>query len=388
VRLIYFVHNLNDPAVAKRVAMLNAAGIDVCAAGFWRGTPPQARTQGWNGLALGESFDAKLVHRACLSLKHAVASARLVRALGKADLVMARNLEMLVIAAAVGARLGVPIIYEVLDIHRLLVRDNFPGRLLRHVERTLMRRVSLLLISSPAFLTAYFEPLQFRALRLKTALFENKVLELGGARRAEKIAVPPGPPWRIGWLGMLRCEKSLAMLARLAASRPDLVRVEIYGQPSREVGEMLQNGLPASVRFGGAYQPSDLARLYGSVHFNWAIDYFEEGLNSRWLLPNRIYEGGHHNVVPLALQGTETASWLSALGLGVIFNDPAKELESFLENLSPGSYCRFKCASLSVSRTAFVARQSECDRLGRLLRQACGWKERELPPVGGTMVLP
>lgn len=388
VRLVYFVHNLNDPAVAKRVTMLHAAGMELSVAGFWRGTLPPAQIQGAQTLSLGESFDAKLAHRACLSLKHAAASARLARAIGAADLVMARNLEMLVIAAAVGARLDVPIVYEVLDIHRLLLRRDVPGRILRHVERALMRRVSLLLVSSPAFLAAYFEPFQFRGSRPKAALIENKVLELESAPAAEVVALPPGPPWRISWLGMLRCEKSLCLLSRLAARRPDLVQVGIFGRPSREVDKMLGQGLPGVVRFGGAYQACDLARLYGSVHFNWAIDYFEEGLNSRWLLPNRIYEGGRHNAVPLALEGTQTATWLRALGVGVFFSDPDRELESFLESLTPDAYSRLKAASSGAPRRAFVAGQDECDRLGRLLRQARARNERDVPLAGSRIALP
>ena len=32
----------------------------------------------------------------------------------------------------------------------------------------------------------------------------------------------------------------------------------------------------------------DLPRIYAEAHFVWAIDYFEAGGNSDWLLPNRL----------------------------------------------------------------------------------------------------
>jgi succinoglycan biosynthesis protein ExoL len=371
VRVVYFVHNLNDPAVAKRVTMLKAAGVDTFLVGFWRGT--RLEIMGAEVFPLGESFDAKLTHRAFLSLKSALLPGRLVEAIGCADLLMARNLEMLVIAAAVSGKLSVPLVYEVLDIHRLLVPGHAAGVVLRWVERALMRRVALLLVSSPAFLTTYFERFQFGDQRPVTALIENKLLELGHAPvYPEETMLAPGPPWRIGWLGMLRCRKSLAMLLKLAARRPDLLQVEIYGRPTKEISEDLAKGLPPSVRFGGAYRPLDLARLYGGMHFSWAIDYFEEGLNSQWLLPNRIYEGGYYNVVPLALSGTETAHWLKGLGLGVLLHDPEKEVELFLERLTPEAYLRLIYVSAAAPREAFTAGQSECDRVGRLLRQAAG----------------
>ena len=57
------------------------------------------------------------------------------------------------------------------------------------------------------------------------------------------------------------------------------------------------------LRFDGAYRnPEDLAAIYGEVHFSWAIDFFEEGLNSSWLLPNRLYEGCRYGAVPIAMR--------------------------------------------------------------------------------------
>lgn len=297
---------------------------------------------------------------------------------------MARNLEMLAVATAVGRKMGVPVAYEVLDIHRLML--GALGGLLRSIERGLMRDIALLLVSSPAFLKSYFERFQFHACRPRTALIENKVLNLEPEASlppaVPRTAPQPGRPWRIGWLGMLRCRKSLAILSRLAARRPDLVRIEIFGRPTKEVSDDLKWNLPDEVYFGGAYQPGDLADIYGRMHFNWAIDYFEEGLNSRWLLPNRLYEGGCHDVVALALNSTETAQWLRRLGLGVVLDDPEKELENFLEKLTPLDYLKLRQAAVSAPREAFQAGRGECDRLGRLLRAAIGGREPSLELAG------
>ena len=43
------------------------------------------------------------------------------------------------------------------------------------------------------------------ALRLPTLLDENKVLDLTGRPAAEAAGPPPGRPWRIGWMGAIRC---------------------------------------------------------------------------------------------------------------------------------------------------------------------------------------
>jgi succinoglycan biosynthesis protein ExoL len=80
------------------------------------------------------------------------------------------------------------------------------------------------------------------------------------------------------------------------------------------------------VSYEGTYRnPDDLAAIYSGVHLSWAIDYFEAGQNSKWLLPNRIYEGCLHGAVPVALQGTETAAFLRANGIGIVLPDTAPE---------------------------------------------------------------
>jgi succinoglycan biosynthesis protein ExoL len=372
VRLVYFVHNLNDPAVARRLAMLKAAGVETLVAGFWRGSPPPREIEGAKAVALGQSHDARLLHRAFLTVKNALFPSLLPDEVAGADLLMARNLEMLAIAVSASRRMRRPrVAYEVLDIHRLLLAPNIAGRCLRAVERALMRKVRLLLVSSPAFLREYFERFQFG--QIETALLENKILELErGPAEQSGFSLAAGPPWRIGWLGMIRCRRSLEMLCNLARKRPELLEVRIFGRPTRELSQDIDRITPSlpGVMYGGAYAPDDLPALYRQTHFNWAIDYYEENANSLWLLPNRIYEGGRHGVIPLALQGTETARWLAGLGLGASFRDPELELESFLDGLTPERYREMKRACSGAPRAHFAAGQSDCDRLGHLLSRA------------------
>ena len=47
------------------------------------------------------------------------------------------------------------------------------------------------------------------------------------------------------------------------------------------------------VSFGGAYQQDELAAMYAGVHFMWSVDHADKELNSKWLLPNRLYEGNY-----------------------------------------------------------------------------------------------
>jgi succinoglycan biosynthesis protein ExoL len=217
-----------------------------------------------------------------------------------------------------------PVVYECLDIHRLMLRRDFVGRGMRTVERAMARDASLLLTSSPAFVTEYFEP--YGQFDKPVLLVENKVLFDGGARGRNPAlaASETGGSLRIGWFGALRCRRSLSALAALTRRTAGGVEVVLRGTPARIEFEDF-DGVVASephLRFEGPYRnPDNLATIYSEVHFAWAIDYFEAGRNSKWLLPNRIYEGCLHGAIPVALAGTETAALLARLHIGIILDD-------------------------------------------------------------------
>ena len=97
------------------------------------------------------------------------------------------------------------------------------------------------------------------------------------------------------WFGALRCTKSLELLAAFTRATQGRFEVVLRGRPARVEFDDFDGFVQAEphMRFEGAYRnPGDLPSIYGEVHFSWAIDFFEEGMNSNWLLPNRLYEGG------------------------------------------------------------------------------------------------
>lgn len=367
MKLAYFVHDLTDPAVARRVRMLKAGGADPVVLGFRREAQAPAAIEGAPAIDLGRTYDARLAHRAAATALTALSAGRLRDHLRGAEVVVARTLEMLAVAEAARRLAGsrARLVYECLDIHRLMLKPGGKGRALRAVERWLMRRADLLVVSSPAFLDAYFRPLQGVGgeLTIETLLVENKVLELEGSE-AMAAGPPPGPPWRIGWLGAIRCRRSLAILADLAVRRPDLVDIRIHGRPAYTEFDDFDAQLAAvpNLTFGGAYRAADLPRLYGETHFAWAIDYMEAGLNSDWLLPNRLYEASRHGAIPIALSGVQTGRYLRDLGFGLRLPDPA-DLEAALDALTPAAYGRLRAELAAIPVRTFVADVEDCRRL-------------------------
>jgi succinoglycan biosynthesis protein ExoL len=372
VKVVYFVHDLSDAAVHRRTRMLSRGGASVVPIGFRRSSEPKNEVAGIPAIELGLTFDGRLARRAVSVVGSLARLDRIAHHVRGADVVLARNLEMLVLAVRARNRYapGATIAYECLDIHRKLLSDRLDGRLLRGLETRLWNHVDLLLTSSPAFLRNYFVPRGFQS---PIRLVENKVLPVEGVQSKEPHPrPPPGPPWRIGWFGAIRCRKSLDILSSLTRAAGGGIEVIIRGRPSGASFpdfDTVTAGLPG-IRFGGPYRsPDDLPNIYGSVHFNWSIDYYESGQNSAWLLPNRIYEGSLYGAVPIALAGVETGRWLTERKVGVVLNDPVgRHLEDFFRSLDIEAFSELANHVNTLPRNNLVVSPSECCALVDALR--------------------
>ncbi|MGF6159331.1 succinoglycan biosynthesis protein ExoL [Ensifer sp. KUDG1] len=374
LKILYFAQDLADPAVRRRVLMLLAGGAQLTLAGFRRDANPLATIEGIVPVELGTTHDGRFVQRvgaiakSCLSLKQAL------RGVERPDLIIARNLDMLAIARMAVSLFGgdVPIVYECLDIHRLLLSPGIAGKTLRASERLLGREARLLITSSPAFVENYFRPLS--GISAPTMMLENKVLELDETDARPSVtaaAAPTDGPWRIGWFGALRCRKSLALLASFSRRMEGRFEIVLRGRPAyREFDDFdgfIQN--EPFMTFHGPYRsPEELGAIYSDVHFTWAIDFFEEGQNSKWLLPNRLYEGCRFGRVPIALRGTETARFLAIRGLGVLLDeaDPAA-LAALMGSMTSEIYDATSRRIAACAPETWIFNRSDCEGLVRRL---------------------
>lgn len=384
LRILLLAHDLADDSVGKRVAMLASGGAEVTLAGFRRTPEPVRSVAGCAETDFGQTRDAAFGERIRAVTRALLRLPRYRALFEESDLIWARTLEMLAIAVRGRALCSVapPILYESLDIHRLLLRHDLVGAALREAEGRLGRRASLLVTSSPAFVSNYFATRS--KLDLPVRLIENKVY-LGKndvpASLLSRVR-PPGPPWVIGWFGHIRCKESLRILTDVVRRNQGKVEVVIRGRPAFDDFERSISETPG-MRFLGPYKnPDDLDAIYREVHFTWAIDRFEHGLNSAWLLPNRLYEGGLYGCVPIADESVETGRFLQRLGIGVALGEPlAASLEAFLDEITPERYRALEAAADRVPRSTWLCEPAECVALVRDLASLTAERALEAPPA-------
>jgi hypothetical protein len=346
--IAYFAHELADATVQKRLRMLASAGESVVLLGFER---DRGGTQTHSGVVLGATRNGKFAAR-IVSLGLAIPRGlKHRRQWENARLVIARNLEMLALVIALTRLAGVRprLVYECLDIHRMVLANGVGGRIVRAVERFCLRRADLVLVSSPAFEWRYFRTIQQFKGRILVA--ENKVFAAGAAAPAP----PPAPPWIIAWCGVLRCKRSLELLTALAQAHAELVRIELWGAPALDqIPDFHERiALCPNVRYHGRYRPEDLPEIYARAHFAWTLDFYEAGGNSDWLLPNRLYESICFGAAPLAAAGAETARWLNAHNVGVVLDAPLERtLPAFFERLDARGFDELQKAAAALPAEA------------------------------------
>lgn len=338
-RIAFFGHDAADAAVRRRVRGFLDDGLQVT--GFMMHRRDPGRLD-WKNVDLGETRDGAFLQR----IRQVFAGARLAAAeretLAAADIIYARNLDMLACAflAKRHAGLDTPVIYESLDVHRLLTRTDFIGAAMRGLERRLLKRTAGLVVSSPGFLRNHFE--QYYAGDYCAFLVENR-LASGASYGARPSGPEPGAsstakPLRLGWVGNLRCKRSFDLLCQMADQFPDQLEVRLHGVPSRteiSVFEPMIDARPNMTFFGRYRSPEDLAGIYDNLDVVWAGDFMEAGYNSVWLLPNRIYEGGYYCTPSIAPSGTETAAWLTQHDCGMLVDEPLNQtLPQLIANLA------------------------------------------------------
>jgi hypothetical protein len=372
--IAFFAHDSTESTVIKRAAAFQATGAQVMGFMFRRVRPKPPSPTTWDNVDLGITVDRNYGKRVPKLLASLFKLMKNRSALRRCQIFYARNIDMLLLAflAKRFAASRAVLAYEVLDVQRIFIGGGMINRAMRCLERYLLARCDMLVVSSPDFVAHYFQP--YHGFAGAWHLLENKVFAqpetLQYLQRGPDVHA--GPPWLIGWFGTLRCERSLDILSRIADALGDRVVIHIRGLPSSEDLTVQQIEAAcdrrANMLYGGPYaSPRDLAAIYGEVHFAWCIDYLDAGLNSDWLLPNRLYEGGLMGALAMARRDTATSRKVERDDLGWAFAEPLeREVVDFIAHLDAAAYERKQRHLACMSRSQFLDLTDTRDLVQRL----------------------
>jgi len=355
MKVVVFGFDAAESSQIRRIRSLMDTGHDVVAFTMRRANMNPGFVPFWRNIHLFTVDNERMVRRLLVLLLSCFKIAWHRGELRAADVIMARNFDMLLlahVARLVSLRPGVPIVYECLDIHGSFTGPGRGAAMFRRLERFFLSRSQLLVVSSPGFIDNYFRPLQ--DYRGKVQLLENKIW-FGGAvplRRSSIANLRGGDPWVLGWVGSLRCEPSFRILLAVAERLGGRVRIEMHGNIHGHVLPDFERRIAAhsNIVYRGPYPyPGGLAQVYSACDFVWAQDLWQSGANSDWLLPNRIYEAGYFGCLSIAVAGTQTGRKVAGDELGYVVEAATPgALTALLETLDP--------AEVETRRTRLLAR--------------------------------
>ena len=359
MRILYLGPDCTDVAVARRMSGFRHAGVDAVAATFRRKRYSADFNPFWEHIDLGELQDRAYGARLLALGRTIKILLGRDREIADVDCYWARNLDMLLVARLLtfARRRRLPIVYEVLDLQDSHLSQSVAGKTMRWLERRLLKGVSLLVVSSPAYVREYFRKVQHSD--VAAHVLENKVVFGSLPRRPQSVESAEGAAsprvWTIGWFGTLRCRDSLATLCSLADRLGDRVKIVLRGKPMRFGMAELLHAVDArqNVEYLGEYRaPDELGEIYGSVDLNWCVDHSDRAGNSKWLMPNRFYEGGYFGVPAIGETGAQVGETVARKGIGWVFED-LDDLARLLGEMTESDYAAVRNRLLEVEPTEF-----------------------------------
>lgn len=355
---ILFLNNSVDATnQAKRVDMFRRRGFEVEVAAFERaynlgfGRLPDCPVTRLGRIPAGRYFSR--LFRVMLALRPVRAAVRRNR------LVYAHSPEMGLLAVLAGAGLGRRVVLDIADIVEIQVSPGLAGRIGRRLERWMLKRCGLLVLTSEGYRAYYRERL---GSAVPIMVVENKLEPPPGAGTPAPAAPPSGRPLRVGWFGRLRDEWTVEVLEALAR-RPERPAIVIAGTPMPNLRDF-ERRVAGNPRFdwrGGYDYPDGLPGLYGEVDV--AMNTYPPSVPSCWAQANRFYESCLYRRPQIARAGTVDGNSVARLGIGLVVDDrdPAAAAAA-IARISARDVARWQAALAAVPPSVYILSE-ETDRL-------------------------
>lgn len=255
------------------------------------------------------------------------------------------DIALLFVLATLFSKRRYTFIYEVADIKPILLSKSITGKILRKLEQFILNNTDYLCVTSEDFIINYFY--KYYNYSANTHILENKVYpKLDSIVNNKFNNTSYCSKWKIGIVGLFRCNTSLQLLAKLATILPEKIEIILAGRPEESVKDIFDKlvNLENAIYIGEYNYPDDLPNIYSKIDIIWSADFSDLSVNSKWLLPNRIYEAGLFRVPQLCFSdNVAICKYIKSFNIGWILEEANFEsLLSFISSLTNEQYRQIK----------------------------------------------
>lgn len=314
-KVLFLLSHPPDPRILKRVNSLKNSGFATTIL-FWNRHPWQGTgydEQGITTVKIGRPIPPgwtieRVAHYFCFGVKGWIHLRK-----AKPAVLYCSGPDSLLLALVYKAfHPSVRIVYEVADLQwlgRQRLVERFVGKGVTLFERiTLVRAVSLLVLTSPFFWDIYY----YRFIsKERTVVLENcPPRELFRSYSPK----PYGDPLVIGWIGFVRYRKQIELLLKAIKAVPGCRALLAGDGPDFEYVKELAKDREDVVLWG-RYDYAEIVQIYSLVDCIYAV-YDADIPNVKIALPNRLYEAIQCELPIIVAKGTELAKLVEGMGIG------------------------------------------------------------------------
>lgn len=215
------------------------------------------------------------------------------------------------------------IVYEVGDIRSIFIGNNIQSIFFRWIERFLIKRIDLLVVTSKAYVTEYYEKIQgIKGVRY--IVIENKLNAEWDLKKIKNTNnISKDDIIRIGYFGVIRCQRSWQILKKVAYDGKGRIQLYIRGITMGIDNLDKEANETPNINYDGPYLvPDDLPSIYNNVDLVWSC-YPYQGKsvgNWCWARANRFYESCYFKKPMVAQIDTQDGKMVNKLGLGICVN--------------------------------------------------------------------
>lgn len=212
------------------------------------------------------------------------------------------------------------IIYEIGDVRELFLGKSLTSKLLRSLEKYLLKKTNLLVITSKAYASGYFQEI-LGVKNLCYQVIENKLDKNNLPIMTNCFSSQKKQGFlRIGYFGVIRCHRSWEILKKLVNKREGRFRLYVRGifRGLDDIEHEVKN--TEFVEYGGPYvSPDDLPEMYDKVDLVWACYPYQGDRTGNWMWArtNRFYEACYFKKPMIAQKGNEDGQIVTKLGIGL-----------------------------------------------------------------------
>lgn len=355
--VLFISPDITDSRVKKRLTVLNSMNFTVHCFSFIRSRYNYSAGHDYSNVHIVDTIkDRSYIYRIFSLVKLFRAIFNHLRRM-HTDYIYAVNLDNLfiaIIAILFSRKKDVKVIYEVADIVEIMNFRFFWFQPFKRFESILLRYVDALVTTSDGFLENYFSS----ELTCTPYLVENKLSPAFNKSLSNVHHTFNKERIRIGYFGAIRCKTSFDILITLAKTLTN-VEVVFAGKPTRLNNQYFFSSINEldNVKYLGEYDNRyDLDRLYNQIDISFLFELVLPNTNSKWLLPNRLYESGFYNVPCLAPSDTKTGRFIVEHKMGwVVDKNYFASLNDLLLAIDEKEYQRVEASMKLLNRDLFYS---------------------------------